>query len=70
MIFLGLFLLLAVVAVILLTFLLGFRLGGQSAWAEAQRVRAQAAAAERELHNLTRSAFVAMADEADRQRHR
>lgn len=68
MLFLGIFLLLAVVAVICLTFLLGFRLGGQSAWAESQRVRAQAAAAERELHNLTRSAFVAMAEEVDRQR--
>ena len=68
MIFLGLFLLLAVVTVICLTFLLGFRLGGHSAWAEAQRVRAQAARAERELHDLTRSAFVAMAEEVDRQR--
>lgn len=70
MFLLGLFLLLAVLALVGLVFLLGFRLGGQSAWAESQRVRAQAAAAERELHNLTRSAFVAMAEEVDRQRRR
>ncbi len=68
MIRIALFLLIAVIAVVGLTFLLGFRLGGQSAWAESQRVRAQAAAAQRELHNLTRSAFVAMSEEAQRQR--
>lgn len=51
-----------------LTFLLGFRLGGQSWLAELQEVRAEAAAAERQLHDLTRSAFVAMAEEAERRR--
>jgi hypothetical protein len=56
----------AVAAVVALTFLLGFRLGGQSWFAECQRVRAEAAIAERELHDLTRAAFVAMAEHADR----
>ncbi len=52
--------------VVALAFLLGFRLGGQSWITEAHRVRAEAATAERELHDLTRSAFVAMAEEAQR----
>lgn len=68
MILLVLLLLLASACVIGLAFLLGFRLGGQSWLAETTRVRAEAAAAERQLHDLTRSAFVAMAEEA--QRHR
>lgn len=51
-----------------LTFLLGFRLGGQSWLVELQEVRAEAAAAERQLQDLTRSAFVAMAEEAERRR--
>lgn len=54
--------------IVILTFLLGFRLGGQSWITEAHRVRAEAAAAERQLHDLTRSAFVAMAEEAQRRR--
>lgn len=63
-------LLLSVSAMVALSYLLGFRLGGQSWVAEAQRVRAEAAAAERQLHDLTRSAFVAMAEEAERRRPR
>lgn len=58
----------ATLVIIALTFLLGFRLGGESWFAESQRIRAEAAASERELHNLTRAAFEAMADEASRQR--
>jgi hypothetical protein len=60
------FLVIAIAMVLALTYLLGFRLGGQSWITEAQQVRAQAAAAERELHGLTRAAFVAMAEEAER----
>ena len=56
----------SVLVIMTLFFLLGFRLGGQSWIAEAQRVRAEAAAAERQLHDLTRSAFVAMAEEVQR----
>ena len=59
---------LLVAVVVGLTFLLGFRLGGQSWLTELQEVRAEAAAAERQLHDLTRSAFVAMAEEAERRR--
>ncbi len=68
MVLLIIFLLLSVSMIVTLTYLLGFRLGGQSWISEAQRVRAEAAAAERQLHDLTRSAFVAMAEEAERRR--
>ena len=68
MVLLIIFLLLSVSVIVTLTYLLGFRLGGQSWISEAQRVRAEAAAAERQLHDLTRSAFVAMAEEAERRR--
>lgn len=68
MVLLIIFLLLSVSVTVTLTYLLGFRLGVQSWISEAQRVRAEAAAAERQLHDLTRSAFVAMAEEAERRR--
>jgi hypothetical protein len=67
-ILLALLLILSVALVVLLTYLLGFRLGGQSWLTEAHRVRAEAAAAERQLHELTRQAFVAMAEEAEAKR--
>lgn len=56
---------LAVALVVALMFVLGFRPGGQSWIAEAQCVPAVAAAAERQLHDITRAAFVAMAEEAE-----
>ena len=68
MIALAVLLAFTVTLVVVLVYLLGFRLGGQSWISEAHRVRAQAAAAERELHDLTRSAVVAMAEEAERRR--
>lgn len=49
-------------------FLLGFRLGGDHWLSELARVRMEAAQAERQLHTLTREAFVAMADEAQGRR--
>lgn len=61
-------LVLSVGLAVALAFLLGFRLGGQPSITETHRVQAEAAAAERELHDLTRSAFVAMAEAAQRQR--
>lgn len=70
MVVLALFLILSVVVIVVLTFMLGFRLGGQSWIAEAQRVRAEAAAAERQLHDMTRAAFIAMAEEAEQARRR
>ena len=61
-------LVLGFLVVAVLVYLLGFRLGGQSGISELQRVRAEAAEAERQLHDLTRSAFVAMAEAAERRR--
>jgi hypothetical protein len=58
----------AVSFIVLLTYVLGFRLGGQSWFTEMHRVRAEAAAAQREMHSLTRAAFEAMAEEALRRR--
>ncbi len=49
-------------------YLLGFRLGGESWRNEVDRVHHEAARAERQIHDLTRQAFVAMTEEADRQR--
>ena len=66
MIALGIALVVTLSVIAVLTFLLGFRLGGHSWVAEAQRVKAEAANAQRELHDLTRAAFVAMAEEAER----
>ena len=60
------FLVIAVALVVTLTYLLGFRLGGEHWLGGVQRVRAEAAAAERQLHDLTRQAFVAMTEEAER----
>jgi Tfp pilus assembly protein PilX len=43
-------------------FLLGFRLGSNHWQSELAQVRLEAAQAERQLHDLTREAFVAMAE--------
>jgi uncharacterized membrane protein YciS (DUF1049 family) len=59
-----LLLLLALSALVLVVFLLGFRLGGDHWQAELLRVRLEAARAERQMHDLTRQAFVAMAERA------
>jgi hypothetical protein len=58
------------VLVLGLAFLLGFRLGGESSLSELTRIRAQASEAAREMHELTRAAFVAMAEEAQVRRLR
>lgn len=49
-------------------FLLGFRIGGEHWQQEVLQVRHEGVQASREMHELTRRAFVAMAEEADRQR--
>ena len=65
---------LLLLALILLTmllttlFLLGFRIGGEHWQEQVLQVRHEAAHASRQMHELTRQAFVAMAEEADRQR--
>jgi hypothetical protein len=49
-------------------FLLCFRLGGGQAESQVARVRREAARAERQIHDLTRQAFVSMAESAERGR--
>ena len=66
----SLLVLIGVAVLIYVVFLLGFRLGDCSSTSALQRVRTQAAVAHRELHELTRAAFVAMAEEAERRRDR
>ena len=51
-----------------LAFLLGFRLGGDHWQTEVTRVRLESAQAERQLHDLTRHAFIAMAEHAEQRR--
>ena len=61
-----LFLLLVLTLVVLsLAFLLGFRLGGDHWQSELTRVRLESGQAERQLHDLTRQAFVAMTKHAE-----
>ena len=49
-------------------FLLGFRLGGEHWQSELTKVRPEAAQAEKQLHNLTRQAFVTMAGQVEQHR--
>jgi hypothetical protein len=55
----------AVLAFVVAVFVLGFQIGGRFWHSELQRTRFEAALAERQLHDLTREAFVAMADHVD-----
>ena len=57
------------VVALVAVFLLGFKLGGDPTQSELLRVRVEAAKAERRLHDLTRDAFVAMANAAERRRN-
>ncbi|HVF74605.1 MAG TPA: hypothetical protein VM938_06110 [Acidimicrobiales bacterium] len=61
---------LLVLMVVMAMFLLGFRLGGDHWQSELLRVRLEAARAERQLHDLTRQTFVAMAEQAEQLRGR
>lgn len=58
-----------VAALVLLTavFMVGVRIGGRFWQSELQRTRFEAARAHRRLHDLTREAFVTMAEHAERQ---
>jgi hypothetical protein len=49
-------------------FLLGFRLGGDHWQSELSQVRLEAAQAQRRVHDLTREAFVSMAEAVERRR--
>ena len=53
------------IAVVIGVFRLGFQVGGRRWQSELRRTRFEAARAERQLHDLTREAFVAMADHVD-----
>jgi hypothetical protein len=68
-----LILLLALFGVIVLAaslaYLLGFRVGGQHWQSRLDEVRTESAEASRQMHNLTREAFVAMADYALQRRN-
>jgi hypothetical protein len=66
----GLLIALLVVTALLVSviYVLGFRLGGDHWQSELARVRMDAAHAERRLHDLTRQAFVAMAEEVEQRR--
>jgi hypothetical protein len=57
-------LIVALLALSSAVFLLGFRLGGGHWKDRLSQVRMEGAQAERQLHDLTRQAFVAMAEEA------
>lgn len=62
--FMGVIVLLAVAA-----YLLGFRIGGQHWRTRLDEVRAESAEASRQMHDLTREAFVAMTDYALQRRN-
>ena len=63
---LGLF----VLSLIGVIYVLGFHVGGEHWLSELARVRLEAARAERRLHDLTREAFVAMAEHVEHQNER
>jgi hypothetical protein len=56
------------VIIAVLLFLLGFKLGNERGQSRIARVHLDAARAERQLHDLTREAFVAMAEASQRRR--
>jgi hypothetical protein len=59
----------AIITVTALALLLGFGLGSPHRDRELLRVRLQAADAARRMHDLTREAFVAMAEHVDQRRN-
>jgi hypothetical protein len=68
----ALFLLLVLASGLLLgvTFLLGFRVGGSSLQEELANVRLEAAEAQRRMRDLSRQAFVSIAEEMERRSQR
>jgi hypothetical protein len=67
---LAILLIIVLAALAVAVFLLGFRLGGEHWQSELSRVRLEAAQAERQLHHLTRQAFITMAEQVERHRRR
>lgn len=66
MIFLLIVILLLLTGLLVAVFTLGFHVAGDNWQRELLNVRMQAAEAQRQMHGLTRRAFEAMAEEADR----
>jgi hypothetical protein len=64
----ALILIILLLALTAAVFLLGYRVGTDGWQAELTRVRLEAAQAQRDFHRLTREAFVAMAEHAERRR--
>jgi uncharacterized membrane protein YciS (DUF1049 family) len=64
------FLLVALVTLGAALFLLGFQLGGEHWQARLLRVRLESERAQRQMHDLTRQAFVAMSQRAEQSRRR
>ena len=56
----------SLLSTVVLAYLLGFKMGGDSRASELRLVRSRAERASRDMHDLTRAAFVAMAEEAQR----
>ena len=65
MAFVFLSILVALLILAAFAFFLGFRLGGDHWQTELQQVRIEAIQAERQLHDLTRHAFIAMAEQVE-----
>ena len=68
MILMTIIFLVVLTALVATVFLLGFRVGDGSSATNLARVRSEAGEAQRRMHDLTRQAFLAMAEEAERQR--
>jgi hypothetical protein len=68
MMFLLILILLVLTGLLVAVFTLGFHVAGVNWQRQLLGVRAEAAEASRAMHDLTRRAFIAMAEEADRHR--
>ena len=68
MIELTILLFLAIVSLVVLVYLFGFRMGWEQPHSPISRVRLEVAEAARQMHDVTRNAFVAMAEEAQSRR--
>lgn len=65
MAFVFLSILVALLILAAFAFFLGFRLGGDHWESELTRLRMESVQAERQLHDLTRHAFIAMAEQVE-----
>lgn len=68
MVFLLILILLVLAGLLVAVFTFGFHVAGTNWQRQLLQARTEAAEAGRQMHDLTRRAFVAMAEEAERQR--